>query len=137
MRKDENGEITTILRYLLMKNLNLEAELKQVWEEKELYTGFLQNRIPIEVRIYDRLFTRTTRYEKRKRNFDLNKEFYKRSSKVLTSLKNAKVGDHYQFKIGYFTPDKILQQPINLQQNSYTTKIGFKIKLKNFKVRHF
>ena len=110
-KKDENGEITTIYATYDEESKSgsgTEASMRKV--KGTLHWVSAKHALPIEVRIYDRLFTHEQPDAEKETDFMefVNKDSLKKVQGFAEpSLKNAKVGDHYQFqRIGYFTPDK-------------------------------
>ena len=111
VEKDENGEITTIYASYDEESKSgsgTEASMRKV--KGTLHWVSAKHALPIEVRIYDRLFTHEQPDAEKETDFMefVNKDSLKKVQGFAEpSLKNAKVGDHYQFqRIGYFTPDK-------------------------------
>ena len=111
VEKDENGEITTIYATYDEESKSgsgTEASMRKV--KGTLHWVSAKHALPIEVRIYDRLFTHEQPDAEKETDFMefVNKDSLKKVQGFAEpSLKNAKVGDHYQFqRIGYFTPDK-------------------------------
>lgn len=108
--KDENGEITTIYASYDPKSKSgsgTEESLRKV--KGTLHWVSAKHALPIEVRIYDRLFTIPQPDAEKEKDF---LEFVNPESlKIMKgfaepSLKHAKTGENYQFqRIGYFTKD--------------------------------
>ena len=110
IEKDENGEITTIYATYDPKSKSgsgTEESLRKV--KGTLHWVSAEHALPVEVRIYDRLFT-TPQPDAEKEN-DFMEFINPESLKIVQgfaepSLKNAEVGKPYQFqRIGYFTKD--------------------------------
>ncbi len=108
--KDENGEITTIYASYDPKSKSgsgTEESLRKV--KGTLHWVSAKHALPIEVRIYDRLFTIPQPDAEKEKDF---LEFVNPESLKIVkgfaepSLKHAKTGENYQFqRIGYFTKD--------------------------------
>lgn len=132
VEKDENGEITTIYATYdedSKSGSGTEASMRKV--KGTLHWVSARHALPIEVRIYDRLFTHEQPDAEKETDF---MEFVNRDSlKVVKgfaepSLKSAKVGDHYQFqRIGYFTPDKDSTENQLVFNRTVTLKDSFKL----------
>lgn len=132
VEKDENGEITTIFATYdedSKSGSGSEASMRKV--KGTLHWVSAKHALPIEVRVYDRLFTHEQPDAEKETDF---MEFVNRDSlKVVQgfaepSLKSAKVGDHYQFqRIGYFTPDKDSTQDKLVFNRTVTLKDSFKL----------
>lgn len=132
VEKDENGEITTIYATYDEESKSgsgTEASMRKV--KGTLHWVSAKHALPIEVRIYDRLFTHEQPDAEKETDF---MEFVNKDSlKVIKgfaepSLKNAKVEDHYQFqRIGYFTPDKDSTADQLIFNRTVTLKDSFKI----------
>ena len=132
VEKDENGEITTIYASYdedSKSGSGTEASMRKV--KGTLHWVSAKHALPIEVRIYDRLFTHEQPDAEKETDF---MEFVNRDSlKVVQgfaepSLKSAKVGDHYQFqRIGYFTPDKDSTEDKLVFNRTVTLKDSFKL----------
>ncbi len=108
--KDENGEITTIYATYDPKSKSgsgTEESLRKV--KGTLHWVSAKHALPVEVRIYDRLFT--TPQPDAEKETDFMEFMNPESLKIVQgfaepSLKNAEVGKPYQFqRIGYFTKD--------------------------------
>lgn len=111
VEKDENGEITTIFATYDPKSKSgsgTEESLRKV--KGTLHWVSVKHAQPIEVRIYDRLFTIPQPDAEKETDFMefLNPDSLKTVQGFAEpSLKNAEVGEHYQFqRIGYFTKDE-------------------------------
>lgn len=110
IEKDENGEITTIYATYDPKSKSgsgTEESLRKV--KGTLHWVSANHALPVEVRIYDRLFT--TPQPDAEKETDFMDFINPESLKIVQgfaepSLKNAEVGKPYQFqRIGYFTKD--------------------------------
>ncbi|OWK98369.1 glutamine--tRNA ligase [Kaistella haifensis DSM 19056] len=110
IEKDENGEITTIYATYDPKSKSgsgTEESLRKV--KGTLHWVSANHALPVEVRIYDRLFT--TPQPDAEKETDFMEFINPESLKIVQgfaepSLKNAEVGKPYQFqRIGYFTKD--------------------------------
>lgn len=108
--KDENGEIITIYATYDPKSKSgsgTEESLRKV--KGTLHWVSAKHALPVEVRIYDRLFT--TPQPDAEKETDFMEFMNPDSLKIVQgfaepSLKNAEVGKPYQFqRIGYFTKD--------------------------------
>ena len=132
VEKDENGEITTIYATYDEESKSgsgTEASMRKV--KGTLHWVSAKHALPIEVRIYDRLFTHEQPDAEKETDFMefVNKDSLKKVQGFAEpSLKNAKVGDHYQFqRIGYFTPDKDSTAEQLVFNRTVTLKDSFKI----------
>lgn len=132
VEKDENGEITTIYATYdedSKSGSGTEASMRKV--KGTLHWVSANHALPIEVRVYDRLFTHEQPDAEKETDFMqfVNKD----SLKIIEgyaepSLKNAKVEDHYQFqRIGYFTLDKDSTDEKLVFNRTVTLKDSFKI----------
>ena len=132
VEKDENGEITTIFATYdedSKSGSGTEASMRKV--KGTLHWVSAKHALPIDVRIYDRLFTHEQPDAEKETDF---MEFVNKDSlKVIKgfaepSLKNAKVEDHYQFqRIGYFALDKDSTEDQLVFNRTVTLKDSFKI----------
>ena len=131
VEKDENGEITTIYATYDedSKSGSGKASMRKV--KGTLHWVSANHALPIEVRVYDRLFTHEQPDAEKETDF---MEFVNKDSlKIIEgyaepSLKNAKVEDHYQFqRIGYFTLDKDSTDEKLVFNRTVTLKDSFKI----------
>ena len=132
VEKDENGEITTIYATYdedSKSGSGTEASMRKV--KGTLHWVSAQHALPIEVRVYDRLFTHEQPDAEKETDF---MEFVNKDSLKLIqgfaepSLKNAKVEDHYQFqRIGYFTLDKDSTDDKLVFNRTVTLKDSFKL----------
>jgi glutaminyl-tRNA synthetase len=132
VEKDENGEITTIYATYDEESKSgsgTEASMRKV--KGTLHWVSAKHALPIEVRIYDRLFTHEQPDAEKETDFMefVNKDSLKKVQGFAEpSLKNAKVGDHYQFqRIGYFTPDKDSTPDQLIFNRTVTLKDSFKL----------
>lgn len=132
VEKDENGEITTIYATYdedSKSGSGTEASMRKV--KGTLHWVSAKHALPIEVRVYDRLFTHEQPDAEKETDF---MEFVNKDSlKIIQgfaepSLKNAKVEDHYQFqRIGYFTLDKDSTDEKLVFNRTVTLKDSFKL----------
>ena len=132
VEKDENGEITTIYATYdedSKSGSGTEASMRKV--KGTLHWVSANHALPIEIRMYDRLFTHEQPDAEKETDF---MEFVNKDSlKIIEgyaepSLKNAKVEDHYQFqRIGYFTLDKDSTDEKLVFNRTVTLKDSFKI----------
>lgn len=132
VEKDENGEITTIYATYdedSKSGSGTEASMRKV--KGTLHWVSAKHALPIEIRIYDRLFTHEQPDAEKETDF---MEFVNKNSLKLVqgfaepSLKNAKVEEHYQFqRIGYFTLDKDSTDEKLVFNRTVTLKDSFKI----------
>ena len=132
VEKDENDEITTIYATYdedSKSGSGTESSMRKV--KGTLHWVSAQHALPIEVRVYDRLFTHEQPDAEKETDF---MEFVNKDSLKLIqgfaepSLKNAKVEDHYQFqRIGYFTLDKDSTDDKLVFNRTVTLKDSFKL----------
>lgn len=132
VEKDENGEITAIYATYdedSKSGSGTEASMRKV--KGTLHWVSANHALPIEVRVYDRLFTHEQPDAEKETDF---MEFVNMDSlkKILgyaePSLKNAKVEGHYQFqRIGYFTLDKDSTDEKLVFNRTVTLKDSFKL----------
>ena len=129
--KDENGEIMTIYATYDPKSKSgsgTEESLRKV--KGTLHWVSAKHALPIEVRIYDRLFT--TPQPDAEKEVDFMEFINPESLKVTQgfaepSLKNAEVGQPYQFqRIGYFTKDRDSSNEKLVFNRTVTLKDGYK-----------
>lgn len=129
--KDENGEITTIYATYDPKSKSgsgTEESLRKV--KGTLHWVSAAHALPIEVRIYDRLFT--IPQPDAEKDTDFMEHLNPESLKVISgfaepSLKNAEVGEPYQFqRIGYFTKDRDSTSEHLVFNRTVTLKDGYK-----------
>ena len=129
--KDENGEITTIYATYDPKSKSgsgTEESLRKV--KGTLHWVSAAHALPIEVRIYDRLFTTPQPDAEKETDF---MEFLNPDSLNIVqgfaepSLKDAEIGHPYQFqRIGYFTKDRDSTPEKPVFNRTVTLKDGFK-----------
>lgn len=132
LEKDENGNITTIYASYDPKSKSgsgTEESLRKV--KGTLHWVSAKHALPVEVRIYDRLFTIPQPDAEKERDF---MEFINPNSLVTVqgfaepSLKNAKIGEPLQFqRIGYFTKDEDSTEERMVFNRTVTLKDSFKI----------
>lgn len=132
VEKDADGEITTIYATYDEESRSgsgTEASMRKV--KGTLHWVSAQHALPVEVRVYDRLFTNEQPDAEKEIDF---MEFVNKDSLSIQnafaepSLKEAKVGDHYQFqRIGYFTLDKDSTKEKPVFNRTVTLKDSFKI----------
>ena len=111
VEKDENGEITTIYATYDPKSKSgsgTEESLRKV--KGTLHWVSANHALPVEVRIYDRLFTTPQPDAEKETDFMefINPDSLKAVQGFAEpSLQNAEIGQPYQFqRIGYFTKDR-------------------------------
>lgn len=131
VEKDENGEVTTIYATYDEKSKSgsgTEESLRKV--KGTLHWVSAKHAIPVEVRIYDRLFTVEQPDAEKETDF---LEFINPNSLTLVqgfsepSLKNVEVGEPLQFqRIGYFTKDKDSTEEKLVFNRTVTLKDGYK-----------
>ena len=131
VEKDENGEITTIYATYDPKSKSgsgTEESLRKV--KGTLHWVSANHALPVEVRIYDRLFT--TPQPDAEKETDFMEFINPESLKIVQgfaepSLKNAEVGKPYQFqRIGYFTKDPDSTEEKLVFNRTVTLKDGYK-----------
>lgn len=131
VEKDENGEITTIYATYDPKSKSgsgTEESLRKV--KGTLHWVSANHALPVEVRIYDRLFT--TPQPDAEKETDFMEFINPESLKIVQgfaepSLKNAEVGKPYQFqRIGYFTKDTDSTNEKLVFNRTVTLKDGYK-----------
>lgn len=129
--KDENGEITTIYATYDEKSKSgsgTEESLRKV--KGTLHWVSAKHAIPVDVRIYDRLFT--TPQPDAEKETDFMEFINPESLKVVQgfaepSLQHAEIGHPYQFqRIGYFTKDRDSSSEKLVFNRTVTLKDGFK-----------
>lgn len=129
--KDENGEITTIYATYDEKSKSgsgTEESLRKV--KGTLHWVSAKHALPVEVRIYDRLFT--TPQPDAEKEVDFLQFINPESLKTVKgfaepSLKDAEIGHHYQFqRIGYFTKDRDSSAEQLVFNRTVTLKDGYK-----------
>ena len=131
VEKDENGEIITIYATYDPKSKSgsgTEESLRKV--KGTLHWVSAKHALPVEVRIYDRLFT--TPQPDAEKETDFMEFINPESLKIVQgfaepSLKNAEVGKPYQFqRIGYFTKDPDSTNEQLVFNRTVTLKDGYK-----------
>ena len=129
--KDDNGEITTIYATYDEKSKSgsgTEESLRKV--KGTLHWVSAKHAIPIDVRIYDRLFT--TPQPDAEKETDFMQFINPESLKIVRgfaepSLEHAEVGHPYQFqRIGYFTKDRDSSAEKLVFNRTVTLKDGYK-----------
>ena len=129
--KDENGEITTIYATYDEKSKSgsgTEESLRKV--KGTLHWVSAKYAIPVDVRIYDRLFT--TPQPDAEKETDFMQFINPESLKIVQgfaepSLKVAEIGHPYQFqRIGYFTKDRDSSAEKLVFNRTVTLKDGYK-----------
>ena len=129
--KDENGEITTIYATYDEKSKSgsgTEESLRKVKGTLHWVSG--KHAIPVDVRIYDRLFT--TPQPDAEKETDFMQFINPESLKIVQgfaepSLKDAEIGHPYQFqRIGYFTKDRDSSAEKLVFNRTVTLKDGYK-----------
>ena len=129
--KDENGEITTIYATydaLSKSGSGTEESLRKV--KGTLHWVSAKHAIPVDIRIYDRLFT--TPQPDAEKEIDFMEYINPESLKTVQgfaepSLKNAEIGENYQFqRIGYFTKDRDSTAEKLVFNRTVTLKDGYK-----------
>ena len=130
--KDENGEITTIYATYDEKSKSgsgTEESLRKV--KGTLHWVSAKHAIPVEVRIYDRLFTTPQPDAEKETDFMefINPESLKTVQGFAEpGLQNAEIGDPYQFqRIGYFTKDRDSSDDKIVFNRTVTLKDSFKL----------
>ncbi len=129
--KDENGEIITIYATYDAKSKSgsgTEESLRKV--KGTLHWVSAKHALPIEVRIFDRLFT--TQQPDAEKETDFMEFINPDSLKIVEgfaepSLQDAAIGHPYQFqRIGYFTKDKDSTSEKLVFNRTVTLKDGYK-----------
>ena len=129
--KDENGEITTIYATYDEKSKSgsgTEESLRKV--KGTLHWVSAKHAIPVDVRIYDRLFT--TPQPDAEKEIDFMQFINPESLTVVKgfaepSLEQAEIGHPYQFqRIGYFTKDRDSSTGNLIFNRTVTLKDGYK-----------
>ncbi|UJF28843.1 glutamine--tRNA ligase/YqeY domain fusion protein [Kaistella sp. 97-N-M2] len=130
--KDENGEIKTIYATYDEKSKSgsgTEESLRKV--KGTLHWVSAKHAIPVDVRIYDRLFTTPQPDAEKETDFMqfINPESLKTVQGFAEpSLKNAEIGHSYQFqRIGYFTKDRDSTDEKLVFNRTVTLKDSFKL----------
>ncbi|WP_332033821.1 glutamine--tRNA ligase/YqeY domain fusion protein [Kaistella sp.] len=131
VEKDENGEITTIYATYDPKSKSgsgTEESLRKV--KGTLHWVSAKHALPVEVRIYDRLFTTPQPDAEKEADFMdfINPESLKTVQGFAEpSLENAEIGQPYQFqRIGYFTKDRDSTPEKLVFNRTVTLKDGYK-----------
>ena len=131
VEKDENGEITTIFATYDPKSKSgsgTEESLRKV--KGTLHWVSAKHALPVEVRIYDRLFTTPQPDAEKETDFMefINPDSLKSVQGFAEpSLANAEIGQPYQFqRIGYFTKDKDSTAGKLVFNRTVTLKDGYK-----------
>lgn len=131
VEKDENGEITTIFATYDPKSKSgsgTEESLRKV--KGTLHWVSAKHALPVEVRIYDRLFTTPQPDAEKETDFMefINPDSLKSVQGFAEpSLANAEIGQPYQFqRIGYFTKDKDSTADKLVFNRTVTLKDGYK-----------
>lgn len=129
--KDENGKITTIYATydaLSRSGSGTEESLRKV--KGTLHWVSAKHALPIDVRIYDRLFTIPQPDAEKEIDFVqyINPESLKTVQGFAEpSLQNAEIGANYQFqRIGYFTKDRDSSAEKLVFNRTVTLKDGYK-----------
>ena len=129
--KDDNGEITTIYATYDEKSKSgsgTEESLRKV--KGTLHWVSAKHAIPVDVRIYDRLFT--TPQPDAEKETDFMQFINPESLKIVRgfaepSLEHAEIGHPYQFqRIGYFTKDRDSSAEKLVFNRTVTLKDGYK-----------
>ena len=129
--KDENGEITTIYATydaLSKSGSGTEESLRKV--KGTLHSVCAKDATPVDIRIHDRLFT--TAQPDAEKEIDFMEYINPESLKTVQgfaepSLKNAEIGENYQFqRIGYFTKDRDSTAEKLVFNRTVTLKDGYK-----------
>lgn len=131
VEKDENGEITTIYATYDPKSKSgsgTEESLRKV--KGTLHWVSAKHALPVEVRIYDRLFTTPQPDAEKEADFMdfINPESLKTVHGFAEpSLQNAEISQPYQFqRIGYFTKDRDSTPEKLVFNRTVTLKDGYK-----------
>ena len=131
VEKDENGDITTIYATYdkdSKSGSGTEASMRKV--KGTLHWVSAQHALPVEVRTYNRLFNTEQPDAEKETDFMeyINPESLQVSKAFAEpSLKNAKVGDHYQFqRIGYYTLDEDSSDEKLIFNRTVTLKDSYK-----------
>ena len=129
--KDENGEITTIYATYDEKSKSgsgTEESLRKV--KGTLHWVSAKHAIPVDVRIYDRLFTTPQPDAEKETDFMqfINPDSLKIAQGFAEpSLEHAEIGHPYQFqRIGYFTKDRDSSAEKLVFNRTVTLKDGYK-----------
>lgn len=131
VEKDENGEITTIYATYDEKSKSgsgTEESLRKV--KGTLHWVSAKHAVPVEVRIYERLFTVEQPDAEKEADFTefINPESLKTVEGFAEpALKDVKIGEPLQFqRIGYFTKDKDSTADKMVFNRTVTLKDGYK-----------
>lgn len=131
VEKDENGEITTIYATYDEKSKSgsgTEESLRKV--KGTLHWVSAKHAVPVEVRIYERLFTVEQPDAEKEADFTefINPESLKTVQGFAESaLKDVEIGEPLQFqRIGYFTKDKDSTAEKMVFNRTVTLKDGYK-----------
>lgn len=131
VEKDEYGNITTIYATYdadSKSGSGTEASLRKV--KGTLHWVSAKHALPIEVRIYDRLFTTPTPDAEKETDFmeHLNPESLKTAQGFAEpALKDAEIGQPLQFqRIGYFTKDRDSSEEKLVFNRTVTLKDSYK-----------
>lgn len=131
VEKDENGEITTIFATYDEKSRSgsgTEESLRKV--KGTLHWVSAKHAVPVEVRIYERLFT--VEQPDAEKEADFTEFINPDSLKIVQgfaepALKDAAIGEPLQFqRIGYFTKDKDSTDEKMVFNRTVTLKDGYK-----------
>lgn len=131
VEKDENGEITTIYATYDEKSRSgsgTEESLRKV--KGTLHWVSAKHAVPVEVRIYERLFT--VEQPDAEKEADFTEFINPDSLKIVQgfaepALKDAGIGEPLQFqRIGYFTKDKDSTDEKMVFNRTVTLKDGYK-----------
>lgn len=131
VEKDENGEITTIYASYDEKSRSgsgTEESLRKV--KGTLHWVSAKHAVPVEVRIYERLFT--VEQPDAEKEADFTEFINPDSLKIVQgfaepALKDAAIGEPLQFqRIGYFTKDKDSTDEKMVFNRTVTLKDGYK-----------
>ncbi|SNV41379.1 Glutamine--tRNA ligase [Chryseobacterium taklimakanense] len=131
VEKDENGEITTIYASYDEKSRSgsgTEESLRKV--KGTLHWVSAKHAVPVEVRIYERLFT--VEQPDAEKEADFTEFINPDSLKIVQgfsepALKDAGIGEPLQFqRIGYFTKDKDSTDEKMVFNRTVTLKDGYK-----------
>jgi glutaminyl-tRNA synthetase len=129
--KDENGEITTIYATYDEKSKSGSGTEESVRKVKgTLHWVSAKHAIPVEVRIYDRLFT--IPQPDAEKEIDFMQYINPESLRIIEaygepSLAEAKVGQSYQYqRIGYYAKDRDSTAEKLVFNRTVTLKDGFK-----------
>ncbi len=132
VEKDENGEITTIFAtYDDDSKSGSGSEASQRKVKGTLHWVSAKHALPIEIRIYDRLFTNEQPDAEKEVDF---MEFVNRDALQISTgfaepeLANVEIGQALQFqRIGYFTKDQDSNKDTLVFNRTVTLKDSFKL----------